>query len=305
MSTESPWFWEEGEGEKKRKESSTINPLKWVGGKGWLTETISEELKREGISLHSITGYYEPFCGSAAVFFHLRRQGLGSVHAVTATALLSDTNTRLVAFYRKLKTNPVEIIREYARAREAYNSGTSEALREARYYTWREQANAGDEVAFLLVNRACFNGVWRENKKGDNNVPWGKRKTLPDLTDNLMRASRALQGTTISAQDWKEVLSRVHRGLVYIDAPYVGTFVGYGAVLWTDEDDRLLGAAIDVAVGRGATVLWSLPDSEHAHAVLAGLKHEPGVIAVEKPGQISVGKRVPQRELLAIIRKRP
>ena len=269
---------------------TALNPLKYVGGKGWLTPTIAKII--EGFTFRT---YYEPFVGSGAVYFWLRRQG----H--TGVAKLSDRNERLIKFYKDLRAAPKLFAVRYDEARVTYNTSKH---KEDCYYTWREQANTGDALAFLLVNRAGYNGLWRENKSGNCNVPWGHRETLPDLSACLLSAGEALQSAQLSSIGWNEALinpgAPTTGDLVYLDAPYVGTFTGYGAKQWSADDDFALADLVNWLEVRGALVLWSLPDSEHAAAVLAKLPRV-GVHRVVKAGQVSAGARVPQHELLAVI----
>lgn len=281
--------------------AKVTNPLKWAGGKGWLLSTIERHVG----DLRRHVSYSEPFMGSGAVFFGLRRLGM------TCTAFLSDSNWRLVSFYRHVKGDVAEVARIYEAERERYHEAADNASREAVYLSWREILRRGDGAVrdaaiFLLINRGGYNGLYRENKSGLFNVPHGKAKRLPDLADALADCHALLANTVLVSRPWEESLAGVagDGDLVYIDAPYAGTFTGYSSQSWREADDRALADAICEAVERGARVLWSLPDTEHARQVVTEAGRLVKLVEAAKPGQISAGPRQEQRELLAIFDRR-
>lgn len=182
--------------------------LKWAGGKRQLLPALREHLPLE------FGRYYEPFVGGGAVFFDLvARRGVFD-------AKLGDNNQLLVAAYLGVRDRVEEVIRLLSGMR--YDR--------KKYYALRSQkdlfaSGSTEEFAarFIYFNRAGFNGLWRVNKNGRFNVPFG-RYTNPTIcdADGLRAASAALQEVTVSAGDFERSVTRAKPGdLVYFDPPYV------------------------------------------------------------------------------------
>lgn len=228
--------------------------LKWAGGKARLASQISKALEGpcEGT-------YFEPFVGSAAVFLHLKSNGL------VGRAVLSDANNKLIEVHRAVRDNvdgvlhylsllPVEEYRErYYEVREDYNIGP-----------W-----AGPEHAarFLWLNRACFNGLYRENRKGQYNVPVGKYTRLSIPSEEHFRAvSELLKDTELVAAGFEVVLDRAREeDQVYCDPPYVplsetACFTGYHSSPFGLPEQKQLALLARKAAFRGARVVLSNHD---------------------------------------------
>lgn len=175
--------------------------LRWAGSKRQLLQRIRQHVPADAAR------YIEPFAGSARLFFHL----------LPHHAILSDINFELIKVYRAVRRSPEAVgsllhdlrrsKREYLRLRSLRPGCMTSSERAAR---------------FIYLNRFCFNGLYRTNRKGEFNVPYGASGTgrLPD-TDMLRACSRALRRTTLIAADFEEVLRQVRRGdFVYMDPPY-------------------------------------------------------------------------------------
>src|SRR5574341_1203942 len=154
--------------------------------------------------------YAEPFVGGGALFF--------AIHERCREAVLVDANKELIVFYRVLRDKPKELM---AAARRWVYS-------EAAYYTVRGQdPNKMREVEraarFLYLNKTCFNGLWRVNKAGAFNVPFG-RYTNPTIVDEegLMACSKALQRADLVHGDFSVVgvRGKATPDFVYCDPPY-------------------------------------------------------------------------------------
>jgi DNA adenine methylase len=188
--------------------------VKWVGGKGQLKEVILKEFYR----LHpdKITRYYEPFAGGLSVFFALvaaRRIG---------SALLSDTNHELVILYQQVRKDPKPLIRHLKRLSKEHG------FSEEAYYAIRAQcpkSPAAIAARFLYLNRTGFNGLYRVNKSGDFNVPYGHHKKPPRVLneDALKVAHLALQCADIIIGPFQPMIgTALHEGhgVLYLDPPY-------------------------------------------------------------------------------------
>jgi DNA adenine methylase len=181
--------------------------LRWAGGK---THLIDKLLKFVPYDFADRT-YREPFLGGGAMFFAL----------CPPQAILSDLNSDLINCYK--------MIRKYPGLVSRYLSGYSERHSAAFYYEIREQYNISKSslsveqaARFIYLNKASFNGIFRVNKNGKYNVPFGKRTNLalPSL-DQLVSFSNILKNAELFASSFEEILNDAQEGdFVYLDPPY-------------------------------------------------------------------------------------
>ncbi len=215
--------------------------LKWAGGKGQL---LAELLPRVRAGLGA-GGYHEPFIGGGALFFELARRG-----ALPARVSISDANLNLVETYLAVR-DEVDALVELLRGHKArHDEGHYYAVRASRPPSQVERA-----ARVIYLNKTCFNGLYRENSRGEFNVPMG-RYDKPEVLDeeNLRAASEALRRASISVADFGDVAARAQPGdLVYFDPPYdpvsaTASFTryakgGFGA----EEQSRLRDLARDLS----------------------------------------------------------
>ncbi len=225
--------------------------LKWAGGKRQLLPEL-----RKYMPIDDAGHYYEPFIGGGAVFFDLRARGF------EGHATLGDANERLVRAYLGVR-NDVEAVIETLRG-SRYDK--REYLRErARKVDGLED----DEVAAWLIylNKTGFNGLYRVNRAGQFNVPFGRydNPTICD-TEGLRAASGALRKTEMRIGDFeKTVRGAEQRDLVYFDPPYcpvsdTANFVGYAKDGFDMADqERLRDCAVRMKQ-RGVHVVLSNAD---------------------------------------------
>jgi DNA adenine methylase len=230
-----------------------VNPfLKWPGGKRWATSSIVPILAQ------SLTGtYFEPFLGGGAVFFRLRPR----------KAVLSDINQDLINVYLAVQQNPHDLLTRLKRMPVSYD----------HYYHVRSSSPrlaVARATRFLYLNRTAFGGIYRLNRQGSFNVPYGGgRRTPAPLWEGhlLLEASRALAGTTIRQSDFEPILDQARMGdAVYCDPTYTVThdtngFVRYNETNFAWADQERLAAAAARAARRGALVLVS---NAHHPAIL-------------------------------------
>lgn len=249
--------------------------LKWAGGKRQIMSQIRDHWKEENIS-----SYHEPFFGGGAVFFR-------EAHEYAET--INDLNSRLMNFYEVLKEDPDGLKTEFNRLTERKPSEppnqdldyaeVDEHDREIKNYYYQLRAifnkrpNGKEfdkirEAAILLyLNRTCFNGLYRENRDGEFNVPIGQHKNLGlDQNATIEQASEALQGVRIFNEDFEYVLDEVEEGdLVYFDPPYdpnssSSSFVEYTSESFgKDEQRRLKELAIDLDSRSVSVVISNAP----------------------------------------------
>ena len=177
--------------------------LKWVGGK----TRLLAELQRHLPARTKVKRYHEPFVGGGALFFA----------ALPKRASLSDLNGELVHCYREVQGNVAGVLD--ALARHVYERSHFEMVRALDPLSLDPSRRA---ARFIYLNKTCFNGLWRVNKKGQFNVPFGKYKD-PKFCDTagLLRASHALQGAHLEVRGYAEAaLAAAEGDFVYFDPPY-------------------------------------------------------------------------------------
>jgi DNA adenine methylase len=182
--------------------------LKWAGGKRQLLPALHEAVTAAG----PFRDYHEPFLGAGALFFSLARAG-----HLTGERRLSDVNAPLIDTYLGIRDQLPAVIRLL--------EGHQRRHGETYYYQVRARAprNAARAARTIYLNRTCYNGLYRENRKGQFNTAFGRYEN-PRICDagNLTAVSAALQGATLAACDFECVLDAARAGdRVYFDPPYV------------------------------------------------------------------------------------
>ena len=193
--------------EKQVKYTGNAHPfVKWVGGKGQLIDVLKKNLPSHMGT--QITKYAEPFVGGGALLFDLiNTYEFEEVY-------INDNNKELINVYEVVKNNCNILIIKLKEMEYLYNN-LSEEEQQTFYYEKREQFNnlvLSDESniekasLFIFLNKTCFNGLYRVNKKGLYNVPMGSYKN-PKICDedNLKRVSALLQKVTILEGDYSTV----------------------------------------------------------------------------------------------------
>ena len=185
--------------------------LKWAGGKKQLLTAIRSMLPAE------YDCYYEPFVGGGAVLFSVAPR----------KAVINDINTQLVNLYRQLQGAPEQII-EYVNILDAVHCDKDYYLSMRQKYNRKISANELDaECAALMIwiNKHCFNGLYRVNRKGLFNVPYNNKSIGRSIDENNIRSiGEYLQKSdiTMTCSDFEEVCRHVKpNDFVYFDSPYV------------------------------------------------------------------------------------
>ena len=177
--------------------------LKWAGGK---TQMLNDLLPKVPSSYGR---YIEPFFGGGALFFALQPEN----------AIIADSNPELVNMYRQVANNLDDVI-DYLKKYK----NTSEMFYQVRALEWTELPPAEAAARTIYLNRTCFNGLYRVNRKGQFNVPYGKYVN-PKICDeeNLHAASKALQKAEIVCGDYLLVLEHYAKpgDFIFLDPPYL------------------------------------------------------------------------------------
>ena len=157
--------------------------IKWVGGKGQLIEQLDAQLPADFDNWENVT-YIEPFVGGGAMVFFMLQRYPNIRHAV-----INDVNPDLTTCYRTVRDMPEELITSLMDIQDAYNALQTEEGRRDFFFAVRDRYNEKNldvienTTKFIFLNRTCFNGLYRVNKKGLFNVPFGKY-TNPQICDS-------------------------------------------------------------------------------------------------------------------------
>lgn len=196
--------------------------VKWVGGKGQLIEQLDAQLPADFCNWENVT-YIEPFVGGGAMLFYLLQRYPNIKHAV-----INDINPDLTICYRTVRDHSEELIASLQDIQNAYNAlQTEEARKEfflaARYrYNEKNLDPIENTTKFFFLNRTCFNGLYRVNRKGLFNVPFGKY-THPQLCDpmTIRKDSELLQRVEIITGDFEATVQYANGNtFFYFDPPY-------------------------------------------------------------------------------------
>ena len=211
--------------------------IKWAGGKKWLFPICGSYIIQD-----KINNYIEPFFGGGSFFFAIRdkESEKDNQEAKVTKGHLSDVNPRLIKALKELKKNPSEL---YKKAKALFDSHT-----ENNYYKIRDEFNKDNEpYKFFYLNKTCFNGIYRENQKGEFNVPAGKdQKSFPSK-EVFLEHSKYLKNFSLKCCDFEETLDNAEKGdFIFLDPPYVDsddydsdlykTFRKYNAEEFSDKD---------------------------------------------------------------------
>ncbi len=245
--------------------------IKWAGGKSALLEDIKKFYPSE--LGKSINKYCEPFVGGGAVLFDV----LSNYHL--EEVYISDVNRELVNVYKIIKSNVEDLVKILDKFQTEYIPLDTEKRKEY-YYDRRKEFNlyiegkTADKIygsaLFIFLNRTCFNGLYRVNRKGLYNVPIGAYKN-PKILDkeNLINISRKLKNVKIVCAEYYKSIDFIDENtLVYFDPPYrpltsTASFTSYSKCEFTDKEQIELAEYFKKASKKGAICILSNSDPKN------------------------------------------
>ena len=244
------------------------------GGKRQLLDKI-DALLPSYIKENKPFRYREYFVGGGAVLFHLLNK-----YPNMTSAVIVDNNPDLINTYVQIKNNCEELIEKLTTFESLYNN---ESNQEQFYLGARNEYNNAEDLSeverallFILLNKTCFNGLYRVNKQGKFNVPWGKRNKVTLLDEqNIRNISRLLneKKVLILCEDFKDVIYRARyssedkeRTFCYFDPPYLpvsdtSDFTAYTKEGFGKAETDELFASLNFLNGIG-NVDWMLSSSD-------------------------------------------
>ncbi len=261
--------------------------VKWVGGKGRLLAQLLPMLPPGVERMRHV----EPFAGGAAMFFARRPK----------RALLCDVNPALVHTYEMVRDRVDEVAAQLAHHAERHE--------QAYYYQVRERYNEGRDdgperaAMFIYLNKTCFNGLHRVNRKGEFNVPAG-RYTNPRILDEdgLRAASAQLASADLRCATFEGLLASARPGdFVYFDPPYepmsrTASFTSYAQDGFSQDDQRRLAEVFAELTRRGARCMLSNSDVPFIRALYADYRVD--TVAAPRAVSCDASNRGPVSEVV-------
>ena len=238
--------------------------VKWVGGKRQLIAQFREKHFLLPSQFNQTTNtYYEPFVGGGAVFFEV----------LPERAVLSDMNAELVITYNAIKNDVEKLmlsLKEHIHSKDYFL--------ELRAKDIRKLKDIEAASRFIYLNRTGFNGLYRVNKSGQFNVPFGSYKNPVICDENNLRAvSKVLKNVSILHQDYKHVLKTAQPGdFIYFDPPYfpvskTASFTSYTAGSFLEKEQIELRDAFVELHKRGCFVMLSNSDTPFINELYADI----------------------------------
>lgn len=258
-------------GKRGKRSNVQLKPfVKWAGGKSQLVGELEKMLPSHGEKI--LKKYVEPMVGGGALLFDiLSKYNFGQIY-------ISDINAELINAYEIIKADIDVLIARLKELQTAFLS-ENESGRKNFYYAARDKFNslklnadssAEKAALFIFLNKTCFNGLYRVNKKGKFNVPMGayKKPCICD-EDNLRNVSKALQKVEIVCGDYS-LSKRFIDGesFVYFDPPYrpisqTSDFTSYNTDVFDDNEQLRLAHFIDEINETGAKIVLSNSDPQN------------------------------------------
>ncbi len=241
--------------------------VKWVGGKTQLIDQLEALLPADFDQWENVT-YIEPFVGGGAMLFHMLK-----THSNITTAVINDINTDLTTCYQVVRDNPANLVDSLKQIQTEYYALANEENKRTFYMQQRERFNTKalspieNTTLFFFLNRTCFNGLYRVNKAGLFNVPFGKYET-PTICDptTIYADSELLQNVTILTGDYQQTLAYAgEKTLFYFDPPYrplsnTSSFNDYAKEAFNDAAQVRLKEFCDMVEAEGHKFMLSNSD---------------------------------------------
>ncbi len=264
--------------------------LRWAGGKQrWLNAHSRYIPKFEG-------DYFEPFLGGGAVYFFLVRRENRPFRS-----WLGDKNLQLLRTYKEIRDNADEVTQRIHDLRIAFNAT---ADRRRFYEDVRENFNGklptSNAAEFIFLNSTCWNGLWRTNKNGKFNVPYGipRDGDIMPSEYEILAASASLQPSNLRASPWQNLVSSASRGdFVFLDPPYFSDSLQrngnkYGSDVWNYDRHRELAQQLVAMNERG--VLYTLTNS--AEPEMVELYESLGLVTVTVQVPRAINSKIDSRQ---------
>lgn len=249
--------------------------LKWAGGKRQLLNQIKERMPKE------YNDYYEPFIGGGAVLFELQPE----------KATINDINTSLINVYKQVKDNTEEFI-------ELVNKLDSEMWEDGKEYYLDIREKYNDKLLkneydlelaalFTFMNKHCFNGLYRVNKKGLFNVPYNKSRRTSIEEEAVRETAKFLKTVNILEGDFEEACKDAKKGdFIFFDSPYAPlnptSFEAYTKEGFDVESHKRLAQLYDELTERGCYCMLTNHNTEFINELYSNKGYRIDVVSVKR-----------------------
>jgi DNA adenine methylase len=235
--------------------------LKWAGGKRQMLSALVPYLPNKPYR------YVEPMIGGGALFFALSPE----------EALIADSNPELINLYESLRDHALDVAKQYAKWRFH-----EDQFYELRALDFNDLEPVMAAARTIYLNRTCFNGLYRVNKSGAFNVPWGKYKKTHEINlTNLSAVQAALQKCEILLGDFRNILQKKAKSgdFIFLDPPYIpvseyADFKRYTREQFCDDDHRDMATLAIELSQRGCDVLITNSNHPLVHDLYRGYQIE-------------------------------
>lgn len=270
--------------------------VKWTGGKRSLLPDLEKvigevckgkDCKGKDCKGQAIQAYHEPFIGGGALFFHLATEGLLRDALLTNQIHLADANTRLMRTYRAIQRDVEGVVKELQGHARCHSKDHFHVVRGFEGIDLEEDTVVAGW--FIYINKTGFNGLYRVNRSGRCNTPWGKKERFTPDEEGLRECAAALQGVNLGVCDFAHGAKRSisvpsdDKGstsdpltLWYADPPYLAGpddksgFVSFNNKGWTWSDVGRLRGLADELVQEGVVVIVNQPDTPAVRELWTG-----------------------------------
>ncbi|WP_135553709.1 DNA adenine methylase [Paenibacillus cymbidii] len=260
---------------------TAIEPfIRWAGGKTWIVKSLVQI-----IGNLQYRKYYEPFLGGGAIFFAMDH---------SHNCYLSDLNNELIETYIAVRDMPHAVIDHFVK----YNN-TSEDYYRIRSMNFDDPAERA--ARFIFLNQTSYNGLYRVNRKGQYNVPYGRREHWNYNCTKIVAASQKLQKVKLQCFDFEGYKNRINENdLVFLDPPYTVShnsngFIKYNQNLFSIEDQHRLSQFIDFIKRKGAYYILT----NAAHPVIREIFQKNGDRILELNRSSLIGGKKAARTIVS------
>lgn len=249
--------------------------LKWAGGKRQLLNQIKERIPKE------YNDYYEPFIGGGAVLFELQPE----------KATINDINISLINVYKQVKDNTEEFIK-------LVNKLDSEMWEDGKEYYLNIREKYNDKLLkkeydlelaalFTFMNKHCFNGLYRVNKKGLFNVPYNKSRRTSIEEEAVRETAKFLKTVNILEGDFEEACKDAKKGdFIFFDSPYAPlnptSFEAYTKEGFDIENHKRLAQLYDELTERGCYCMLTNHNTEFINELYSNKGYRIDVVSVKR-----------------------
>lgn len=247
--------------------------LKWAGGKRWLISKADNLIP----DINNINRYFEPFLGGGSIFFHLQ----------PPISYLSDINSDLINSYIVIRDSWEELYKILKKYNKLHSNSFYYEMRSSKPRSAIQKA-----ARFIYLNRTCWNGLYRVNKKGQFNVPIGTKTNVILEEDNFELLSKVLRSANIETCDFETTINKADKGdFIFVDPPYtvkhnLNGFVKYNEDIFSWQDQIRLKKSLSRAIDRGAYVLITNAN----HKSIEELYHDCGKMFLLNRASVIAGK---------------